>query len=475
MTDTLTQVASHLTNRPLSRLTIVAGMASADVMLGALALWFAAFATWPADGFSSGWVAGLAGLCAALSVSTQIVTGAYQPQVIANLGRSLLAALSGVVVLVILPIPLGLANGPVAVWVLAVALGAVPGLVAVRSLGGMFVRWAREFGALERRAIIAGGGDRAERLIRALAENPDNDIRVTAIFDDRDDDRAPPQTLGVPNIGRFEDVMRFVEMAEIDLVLITFPLEAETRINWILSAFKSLPHRIHLVDFADGFAFDHKGELGFVLARDGSYDVVRRWQKRAVDLVLGSLALVVFSPVMALAALAVRLESPGPVLFQQSRHGFANRAVPVLKFRSMYHDMQDATGTDVVKRDGDARVTRVGAFLRKTSIDELPQLFCVLRGDLSLVGPRPHALDARSSDAEPFTALVDDYASRHRLPPGITGWAQINGLRGGIERPEQIRARVAHDLHYIENWSIWLDLRILLRTPLAVLKSQNAY
>ncbi|MEM6311743.1 MAG: exopolysaccharide biosynthesis polyprenyl glycosylphosphotransferase [Pseudomonadota bacterium] len=475
MTDTLTQVASHLTNRPLSGLTVVAAMAFGDGVIGTAGLWVAAYSIWPAAGFAPFLTLALACLCAAVFVGLNIAGGAYKPQALARLLRSFVGCLPGMVLLLALPFPLGLATGSVLAWLGICMVTVLPGLVVLRLLAGGFVRWAQRFGALERRAIIAGGGDRAAQVIRALAQTPDNDIRVTAIFDDRDDDRAPPQTLGVPNIGRFEDVMRFVELAEIDLVLITFPLEAESRINWILTAFKSLPHRIHLVDFADGFAFDHGGELGFVLARDGSYDVVRRWQKRAIDLVLGSVALVLLSPVMALAALAVRLESSGPVMFIQPRHGFANRTVPVLKFRSMYHDMQDATGTDVVKRGGDARVTRVGAILRKTSIDELPQLFCVLRGDLSLVGPRPHALDARSSSEEAFTALVEDYAARHRLPPGITGWAQINGLRGGIERPEQIRARVAHDLHYIENWSIWLDLRILLRTPLAVFKSQNAY
>jgi len=360
-------------------------------------------------------------------------------------------------------------------WVSWALLSVAPFVILFRVLVRTFVVWAKSFGALERRAVIAGGGEPAERVIRNLAECSGNDIRVVAIFDDRDDERTPQQSLGVPNIGRFNDVLRFVDSAEIDLVLITLPLEAEERINWILSTFKSLPHEIHLVEFADDYSFDRGGDLGFVLARGSSFDIVRRWKKRGFDLLFGSVALFCLAPLMALAALAIRLDTPGPVFFTQWRHGFANRAIPVLKFRSMYHDHQDHAGTNVVKRGGDPRVTRVGAFLRKTSIDELPQLLCVLKGDLSLVGPRPHALDARSSREEPFANLVEDYASRHRLPPGVTGWAQINGFRGGIDESEQLQKRVSYDLHYIENWSLWFDLRILLRTPLALLNTRNAY
>ena len=166
--------------------------------------------------------------------------------------------------------------------------------------------------------------------------------------------------------------------------------------------------------------------------------------------------------------------SPGPILFRQPRHGYNHRPVEVWKFRSMYAGDCDPAARRIVTRD-DPRVTRVGRVIRRWSIDELPQLFNVLSGELSLVGPRPHALDAVSSRQESFEAIVDGYAARHKVRPGITGWAQVNGWRGEIDDPEALRRRVEHDLHYIENWSIWLDLRILAMTPLRLLDTRKAY
>ena len=162
------------------------------------------------------------------------------------------------------------------------------------------------------------------------------------------------------------------------------------------------------------------------------------------------------------------------MLFRQSRFGFNNELIEVFKFRSLYHDQADATAKRLVTKD-DPRVTRVGRFIRKTSLDELPQLFnVVLFGNLSLVGPRPHAVHAKAEDRL-YDEAVDGYFARHRVKPGITGWAQINGWRGEIDNQEKIQSRVEHDLYYIENWSILFDLYILMRTPFALLRSENAY
>ena len=475
MTDAISQVAGQLCTRPMSRLTIVATMAVFDVLVMSLGLWFAAFGAHSVSQFAP-FSAGLqAALCAVFVAGFNILAGAYRPGVLARIKLSILKAAPGVLLLTYLANLIGLASVPVLDWVFLAVPVVLSVTLLLRLAAHAFVRWAMTFGALERRAIVAGGGEPAKQLISTLSAHPENDIRVVAIFDDRDDERSPQQVLGVPNLGGFDDVLQFVAVAEVDLVLVTLPLEAKDRINWLLATFKALPHDVHLVDFSRDLKFETSGEFGFVLAQESSFDIVRRWQKRVFDLVFGLLSLVICAPIMLIAALAIRLETPGPVFFSQVRHGFANRTIRVLKFRSMYHDLADDTGTDVVKRGGDPRVTRVGALLRKTSIDELPQLLCVLRGDLSLVGPRPHALEAQSSNKEAFASLVEDYASRHRLPPGITGWAQVNGFRGGIDKPEELRARVAHDLYYIENWSIWFDLRILLRTPLAVIYSKNAY
>jgi exopolysaccharide biosynthesis polyprenyl glycosylphosphotransferase len=196
--------------------------------------------------------------------------------------------------------------------------------------------------------------------------------------------------------------------------------------------------------------------------------------KFVFDKIVGSLALIALSPVLILTALAIRLETPGPVLFKQKRYGFNNELIEVYKFRSMYADRLDATASKLVTRD-DPRVTRVGRFIRKTSIDELPQLFnVVFKGDLSLVGPRPHAVQAKAADLQ-YDEVVDGYFARHRVKPGMTGWAQINGWRGETDTQEKIQQRVEHDLYYIENWSILFDLRILALTPISLVKATNAF
>ena len=196
--------------------------------------------------------------------------------------------------------------------------------------------------------------------------------------------------------------------------------------------------------------------------------------KLAFDKIVGALALIALSPVLLATAIAVKLDSPGPVLFRQRRYGFNNELIEVFKFRSMYVDQTDATAARLVTRD-DPRVTRVGRFIRKTSIDELPQLFnVVFKGNLSLVGPRPHAVHAKAADRQ-YEEVVDGYFARHRVRPGITGWAQVNGWRGETDTPEKIQQRVEHDLYYIENWSILLDLSILAITPFALFKTKNAY
>jgi lipopolysaccharide/colanic/teichoic acid biosynthesis glycosyltransferase len=177
---------------------------------------------------------------------------------------------------------------------------------------------------------------------------------------------------------------------------------------------------------------------------------------------------------MALTALAIRLDSPGPILFKQKRYGFNNELIEIYKFRSMYANQTDANASKLVTKD-DPRVTRVGKFIRKTSIDELPQLFnVVFRGNLSLVGPRPHAVQAKASNRL-YDEVVDGYFARHRVKPGITGWAQINGWRGETDTENKIQQRVDHDLHYIENWSVLFDLYIVMMTPIRLMETENAY
>jgi len=196
--------------------------------------------------------------------------------------------------------------------------------------------------------------------------------------------------------------------------------------------------------------------------------------KRMFDYAVGGLALILLSPLMALTAIAIKLDSPGPVLFRQRRFGFNNERIDVFKFRSLRHKQADPTAAKPVTKNDD-RVTRVGRIIRKTSIDELPQLFnVVFHGNLSLVGPRPHAVQQKLQN-QLLDETVDGYFARHRVKPGMTGWAQINGWRGELDSQEKIQRRVEYDLYYIENWSVLFDLYIVLKTPLALLKADNAY
>jgi exopolysaccharide biosynthesis polyprenyl glycosylphosphotransferase len=201
------------------------------------------------------------------------------------------------------------------------------------------------------------------------------------------------------------------------------------------------------------------------------WNLVFKW---VFDKAVALTALVVLSPVMVATAIAIKLESKGPVLFRQKRHGFNNELIEIYKFRSMYTDRLDATASKLVTKN-DPRVTRVGRFIRKTSIDELPQLFNVLKGQLSIVGPRPHALEAKAANTLYYEA-VDGYFARHRVKPGMTGWAQIHGWRGETDTIDKIMQRVNHDLYYIENWSIILDAYIVVMTPVSLFtRSENAY
>jgi Undecaprenyl-phosphate glucose phosphotransferase len=262
-------------------------------------------------------------------------------------------------------------------------------------------------------------------------------------------------------------------------VLFSLPISAESRILQMLKKLWVLPVDIRLSAHTNQLRFrprsySYIGSLPVLDVFDrpiADWDVV---MKSLFDKVVGGLALIALAPLMALTALAIRLDSRGPVLFRQKRYGFNNELIEVYKFRSMYVESSDATAAKLVTK-GDPRVTRVGRFIRKTSLDELPQLFnVVFKGDLSLVGPRPHAVHAKAVDRL-YDEAVDGYFARHRVKPGITGWAQINGWRGETDNDEKIQRRVEHDLYYIENWSVLFDLYILVMTPVALLKTENAY
>jgi Undecaprenyl-phosphate glucose phosphotransferase len=344
-------------------------------------------------------------------------------------------------------------------------------------LGSVVRRWTRE-GRLDRRTVIVGGGDAAADLIRTLEASPDNDIRICGIFDDRSDDRSPAIVAGYPKLGTIRELVEFARVARIELLIVTIPLTAERRVVELLKTLWVLPVDIRLAAHTDKLRYRERaqGFLGSVPLVDLAERPLSDWDvlvKRIFDIVVTLVALIVLAPVFVATAIIVRLDSPGPVLFRQRRYGFNNEVIEVFKFRSMYHHHADPEAKRVVTK-GDPRVTRVGRFIRKTSIDELPQLFNVLRGELSLVGPRPHAVHAHTANRL-WDEVVDGYFARHKVKPGVTGWAQINGWRGEVDTDEKIEKRVEFDLYYIDNWSVAFDLYILVRTPFALLNSENAY
>lgn len=338
-------------------------------------------------------------------------------------------------------------------------------------------KWARN-GTMERRAVIVGGGAAAEKLIRAMEAQPDNDVRICGIFDDRDDARSPPVVAGYPKLGNIEELVEFTRRARIDMLIVSLPLDAEARVLHMLKKLWVLPVDIRLSAHAHKLRFRPRtySYIGQVPMFDIFDQPIRDWDrvsKRAFDIVFSLLGIIVLSPIIIGAALAVRLTSKGPIIFVQPRHGFNNEVINVYKFRSMYVDQQDISARNAVTKD-DPRVTPVGRFIRKTSIDELPQFFNALKGDLSLVGPRPHAVQAQTRE-KLYGEVVDGYFARHRVKPGVTGWAQINGWRGEVDSDEKITKRTEFDLYYIENWSLLLDLKILFLTPLRLFNTENAY
>ncbi|MBP1843537.1 Undecaprenyl-phosphate glucose phosphotransferase [Rhizobium petrolearium] len=347
-----------------------------------------------------------------------------------------------------------------------------------RQLTAFAIRnWARN-GVMERRAVIVGGGDPAKQLVRQLEQQPDNDIRICGIFDDRNSERSPTVVAGYPKLGTFAELVEFARLARIDMLIIALPATAEQRILQLLRKLWVLPVDIRLAAHANRLRFRPRSysHVGAVPMFDLFDKPIRDWDsvaKRVFDIAFSLIAIVLFWPIMLAAAIAVKATSKGPILFRQKRHGFNNEVIEVLKFRSMYTNMSDQTAIRAVTR-GDPRVTPVGRFLRKSSVDELPQLFNVLRGELSLVGPRPHAVSAQTGTRK-YVDVVESYFARHRVKPGVTGWAQINGLRGELDSDEKIRARTAYDLDYIENWSLLFDLKILFLTPVRLLNTDNAY
>ena len=362
------------------------------------------------------------------------------------------------------------------VWLASWYLSGGFTLIVSRWLLAQRVKSWTKAGQLTRRAVVYGATSFTRDFLADLEGDDTTGIRIVGVFDDRSRDRTTGEAT-VRN-GTLSDCVELARRNGIDLAIVGLPFSSEKRLLEVVNHLSVLPADIRLPAAATPVRLSPRlySRIGNVAMIDlydrpiADWGYVAKW---VFDKVIASLLIVILAPLMAVIALLVKFDSRGPVIFRQRRYGFNNEMIEVFKFRSMYVDAEDRDASRLVTR-GDPRVTRIGRFIRKTSIDELPQLFNVIRGELSLVGPRPHAVSAKAAN-QLYNEVVQRYFARHRVKPGITGWAQINGWRGETDTEDKLVRRVEHDLYYIDNWSVLFDLVILLRTPVALLRGENAY
>lgn len=363
-------------------------------------------------------------------------------------------------------------------WALTWFLGGGGALIATRGIGTIWLRRLKQRGVLNHRVAIFGAGSQGDRLAKYILGNDKLTIDLVGFFDDRMPERLPPREVGLPMHGALTDLIAHIRRGEVDQVIVALPWSAERRLQEVVAELAITPVRIRLAPDLATFAFSQRpvvllGDLPVMTLFERPISGLDQVVKRIEDLVIGTLALILLSPLLLIVMLAIKLDSPGPVFFLQDREGFNNRRFKIWKFRSMRTDRCEADGITQARKQDD-RITRVGRFIRRTSIDELPQLINVLRGEMSLVGPRPHAPSTKAGDRV-FSDVVSHYAARHKVKPGMTGWAQVLGWRGETDTEEKLLKRLECDLYYIENWSVFLDLYIMARTAATLLLQRTAY
>ena len=362
------------------------------------------------------------------------------------------------------------------IWLAAWSFTSLIALCGFRLLTGSAAQALRQRGQLTKNVAILGASEVGQQLAASLSEKCSG-TQLVGIFDER---QSRLVKSGFSSDTRVEQLTALYELlcrGCIDEVVIAIPPHASHRILELSRRFHPFPVSLRVLA-PDGYenfrVLDSRqyGGIGTFRVMDKPLDEIAALIKRVEDVVIAAICLLITLPLMLAIAVAIKLDSSGPALFRQKRLGANNLSFDLLKFRSMYVEQTDPLGHQLT-RAGDPRITRVGRFLRMTSLDELPQLINVLKGEMSLVGPRPHAL-AASAAGVAYARAISDYPIRHRVKPGITGWAQVNGWRGETKTIEQIRRRVEHDLYYVENWSLSFDLLILGRTVFAVLSRANA-
>jgi putative colanic acid biosynthesis UDP-glucose lipid carrier transferase len=357
------------------------------------------------------------------------------------------------------------------VWFLAAPMFMILGHGLLRSFQHSL--WQR--GINTRSSAIVGITELGIQLARNMVDTPELGLKLAGYYDDRPPERVPALPAGLkPRIGDIDDLVADARAGFVDRIYITFPMRAEDRIRGVLRKLADTTASVYIVPDFFVFQLLHSrwtdiGGLPAVSVFENPLYGVDGVLKRVFDVALASCMLLVLGPAMLVIAIAIKVTSRGPVFFRQLRYGLDGCEIRVWKFRSM---TVCENGAKVAQaRRGDSRITRLGAFLRRTSLDELPQLFNVLDGSMSLVGPRPHA----TAHNEEYRRMIEGYMLRHKVKPGITGLAQVRGWRGETDTLEKMERRVECDHEYIREWSLWLDVKILFRTIFVVLKRENAY
>jgi putative colanic acid biosysnthesis UDP-glucose lipid carrier transferase len=352
-------------------------------------------------------------------------------------------------------------------------IATTPFLLWAAQRGVRFVICRGFAGAEPQRAVIVGITDVGRRLASRIHRTPALATRVVGYFEDRSLERVS-HTERHQIVGKVAELRDYVLTHNINIVYVTIPLSRQRRITDLIDSLSDSTVSIYFVP--DLFVFnliqariDALGGIPLIAVRESPFYAGRLIAKRLEDLILASVALLLLSPLLLVAALGVKFSSPGPVLFRQLRYGLDGRHINIYKFRTLRVVEDGKKNYTQVTRD-DTRVTRFGRLLRRASLDELPQLFNVLEGSMSIVGPRPHVAAVN----EQYRRLIPDYMVRHKVRPGITGWAQVNGCRGGDDLDSMMR-RIECDLDYLRSWSMVLDLKIILRTAVLILRDREAY
>lgn len=353
-------------------------------------------------------------------------------------------------------------------WFIATPLIILASHIAVRVATG-----SRDRQREVRSIVVVGVNDVGVKFAGVCERHPNLFMEVCGFFDDRADERHPDK-LAHPVLGKMNDIAAYVRKHNIKMIFISQPISAQPRIRKLIDELKDTTASIYFLPDVYVFdlmqaRFDTVGGMPVIAISETPFMGFNSVLKRGSDIVVSTIALILLGPLMLAIAVAVRLSSPGPVIFKQRRYGLYGEEIYVYKFRSM--KVTDDGPTIVQAQKNDQRLTPVGGFLRRTSLDELPQFINVLQGRMSIVGPRPHAV----AHNEQYRKLIKGYMLRHKVRPGITGWAQVNGLRGETATLDKMEARIQYDLDYLRNWSLWLDLWIILKTVKVVFTRENAH